>query len=42
MRLDGKAALVIGKRVGEVCAQNSAAIAGTEQGIVVSPGRFLQ
>jgi hypothetical protein len=42
MRLDGKAAVVIGKRIGKVGAQNSAAIVGTEQGIVVSPGRFLQ
>ena len=42
MRLDGKAAVVIGKHIGAVCAQNSAAIVGTEQGIVVNFGWFLQ
>ena len=42
MRLDGKVAVVIGKRIGEVCAQNSAAIVRTGHHIVVSPSEFLQ
>jgi len=42
MRLDGKVAVMIGKRIGGVCAQNSAAIVSTGQDSVVGSSRFLQ
>ena len=40
MRLDGKVAVVIGKRIGAVCAENAAAIGLTEQDIVVKASGF--
>ena len=42
MRLDGKVAVVIGKRIGAICVENGAAIVRTGHDIVVSSGWFLQ
>jgi hypothetical protein len=42
MRLHGKVAVTIGKRIGEVRAQNRAAIIPARQDSVVGPHWFLQ
>jgi hypothetical protein len=42
MRLDGKMAVVIGKRISAICAENGAAIGLTGHDIVVSLSGFPQ